>query len=46
MKQKPPSKEEGIELILKDQNLLKRPVTIRGKRKVLGYDEPSLRKIV
>lgn len=42
MKQKPPSKEEAIQLILKDQNLLKRPVVIKGKKKILGFDEAEL----
>ena len=42
MKQKPPSKEEAIKLILKEQNLLKRPVVIKGKRKILGFDETEL----
>jgi arsenate reductase len=45
MKEKPPSKEEAIQLILKDQNLLKRPVTVKGKRKIFGYNEPAFREI-
>lgn len=46
MKQKPPSKEEAIRLILKEQNLLKRPVIIKGKKKVLGFDEAELRELL
>lgn len=46
MKENPPSKEEAIRLILQDQNLLKRPVTVKGKRKIFGYDEPSLTGIL
>ena len=46
MKQKPPSKEEAIKLILKEQNLLKRPVIIKGKKKVLGFDEAELRELL
>lgn len=46
MKQKPPSKEEAIQLILKDQNLLRRPVIIKGNRKLLGFNEPELRKLL
>ncbi len=45
MKQKPPSKEEAIKLILKEQNLLKRPVVIKGKKKILGFDEAELRDL-
>ena len=46
MKQKPPSKEEAIKLILKEQNLLKRPVVIKGKKKILGFDETELRELL
>ena len=46
MKQKPPSKEEAIKLILKEQNLLKRPVVIKGKKKILGFDETELRGLL
>jgi len=46
MKEHPPGKEEGIRLILKEQNLLKRPVIIKGKRKILGFSEPDLKGIL
>ena len=46
MKQKPPSKEEAIKLMLKDQNLLKRPVIIKGKRKVTGFNEAEVRELL
>lgn len=46
MKQKPPSKQEAIQLILKDNNLLKRPVVIKGKKTVLGFDETALRGLL
>ncbi|MBI4526755.1 MAG: arsenate reductase [Deltaproteobacteria bacterium] len=46
MKEKPPSKEEAIKLILKDQNLLKRPVVLKGKKKVLGFDEAGLKNLL
>ncbi len=46
MKQKPPSKEEAIKLMLRDPNLLKRPVVIKGKKKVLGFDEARFKELV
>ena len=46
MKQKTPSKEEAIKLILKEQNLLKRPVVIKGKKKILGFDESQLKALL
>jgi len=46
MKQKPPSKDEAIKLILKDANLLKRPVLIKGKKKLTGFNEAELKEIL
>lgn len=45
MKQKPPSKDEAIKLMLKDPNLLKRPVTIKGKTKIIGFNEIELNRL-
>ena len=46
MKQKPPSKEEAIQLMLKDQNLLKRPVIIKGKQKLTGFNEAEVKELL
>jgi Spx/MgsR family transcriptional regulator len=46
MKQKPPSKDEAIKLMLKDANLLKRPVFIKGKRKLTGFNEAELKELL
>jgi arsenate reductase-like glutaredoxin family protein len=46
MKQKPPSKDEAIKLMLKDPNLLKRPVIIRGKKKVTGFNEAEVNELL
>jgi Spx/MgsR family transcriptional regulator len=46
MKQKPPSKDEAIKLMLKDPNLLKRPVIIKGKKKLTGFNEAELRQMI
>jgi Spx/MgsR family transcriptional regulator len=43
MKQKPPTKEQAISLMLKDPNLLKRPVIIKGKKKITGFNETELK---
>jgi len=43
MKQKPPSKDEAIKLMLKDANLLKRPVILKGKKKLTGFSEAELK---
>jgi Spx/MgsR family transcriptional regulator len=46
MKLKPPSKDEAIKLMLKDPNLLKRPVIIKGKRKLTGFNETEVKGIL
>lgn len=46
MKQKPPSKEEAIKLILQEQNLLRRPVIVKGKKKILGFNESEVAEIL
>jgi arsenate reductase-like glutaredoxin family protein len=46
MKQKPPSQEAAIKLMLKDPNLLKRPVIIKGKRKLAGFDETQIKALL
>jgi Spx/MgsR family transcriptional regulator len=46
MKQKPPSKDEAVRLMLKDANLLKRPVFIKGKKKLTGFDESQIKELL
>ena len=46
MKQKPPSKDEAIKLMLKDPNLLKRPVIIKGKKKLTGFNEAEIKQLL
>ena len=46
MKQKPPSKDQAIKLMVKDPNLLKRPVIIKGKKKVAGFNEAEIQAML
>jgi Spx/MgsR family transcriptional regulator len=46
MKRKPPSQEEAIKLMLKDPNLLKRPVIIKGKKKLTGFNEAEVKELL
>jgi Spx/MgsR family transcriptional regulator len=46
MKEKPPSKDDAIRLILKDANLLKRPVFIKGKKKLTGFNESQVKELL
>lgn len=42
MKENPPSRAEALELMAANPNLIKRPILIKGKGIVLGYDEARL----
>ena len=46
MKQKPPSKDQAIKLMLKDANLLKRPVIVKGKKKLTGFNEAAVNELL
>jgi Spx/MgsR family transcriptional regulator len=46
MKQKPPTKDDAIKLMLKDPNLLKRPVFIKGKKKLTGFNEAEVKELL
>ena len=46
MKRKPPSKDEAIKLMLKDANLLKRPLFIKGNKKFTGFNESQVKTML
>ena len=46
MKQQPPTIDDAIKLMLKDPNLLKRPVIIKGKKKLTGFNEAELKQLL
>ena len=45
MAEHPPSREEALQLMAQNPNLIRRPVVISGRAVVLGYDEPALRAV-
>ena len=46
MKDHPPSRAEALQLMAANPNLIKRPILIKGKEIVLGYDEERLAALV
>lgn len=46
MKQKPPSRSQAIKLMSKNPNLIRRPITVAGKKLVIGYDEEALKTLL
>ena len=45
MKEKPPSPAEAIRLMAQEPNLIRRPLVVRGRRMVAGFDEAALRDL-
>ncbi len=39
MKTNPPSRARAIEMMMKEPNLIRRPILVRGREIVLGFDE-------
>ena len=46
MKHKPPTLDEAIKLMVKDPNLLKRPVIVKGRKKLTGFNEAELKELL
>ncbi len=46
MRQNPPSKKEAIKLMLKDANLLRRPVIIKRNKKLTGFNEAEVKALL
>jgi arsenate reductase (glutaredoxin) len=45
MGQNPPSRDEALQLMAAEPNLIRRPVVLRGDDIVVGYDEEALKRI-
>jgi arsenate reductase-like glutaredoxin family protein len=46
MKENPPSPAEAIRLMAQEPNLIRRPLVVRGRRMVAGFDEKALRDLL
>ena len=46
MKENPPPRQEALRLMSENPNLIKRPILVKGREIVLGYDEPALSGLV
>jgi Spx/MgsR family transcriptional regulator len=45
MKEEPPPRKEAIRMMVKEPNLIRRPVILAGGRVVLGFDEKGMAKL-
>jgi arsenate reductase-like glutaredoxin family protein len=46
MKEKPPSAAEALRLMAKEPNLIRRPLVVRGRDLVAGFDEAALARLL
>ena len=46
MKESPPSRSEAIALMAKHPNLIKRPILVKGKQVLLGFNPEEVRKVL
>lgn len=46
MKDNPPPRDEALRLMAENPNLIKRPVVVKGKQIILGFDEDALQEIL
>jgi arsenate reductase len=44
MKESPPSRTEAIALMAKHPNLIKRPILVKGRQILLGFDPAAMRE--
>jgi arsenate reductase len=42
MSDNPPPRAEALRLMAENPNLIKRPILVKGREIVLGFDEPAL----
>ena len=45
MKENPPSRAEAIRMMVKEPNLIRRPVIVGGGRVVIGFDEDGIARL-
>ncbi len=46
MAEKPPTRTQAIRLMVKNPNLIKRPIVVRGDSVILGFDVPAYMKLM
>ncbi|MBI1951422.1 MAG: hypothetical protein HYS34_08685 [Acidobacteria bacterium] len=46
MAEHPPSPSDALRLMAKNPNLIRRPITVRGGDRVLGFDEVALARLL
>jgi arsenate reductase-like glutaredoxin family protein len=45
MREKPPSRDEALKLMAANPNLIKRPILVKGRSMLLGFEEEDWRAV-
>jgi Spx/MgsR family transcriptional regulator len=45
-REQPPTRAQAIRLMAQDPNLIKRPIVVKGRTQVLGFDQGKLRALI
>jgi arsenate reductase-like glutaredoxin family protein len=46
MKENPPPRAEALRLMAENPNLIRRPVIVKGKQVIAGWDEEAVRRLM
>ena len=46
MKHNPPPRAAALKLMSENPNLIKRPILVKGREIVLGFDEPTIERLL
>lgn len=46
MKESPPPRAEALQLMAKNPNLIRRPILVKGRQIVLGFDPAEMEKLL
>ena len=46
MRDHPPPREEALRLMSENPNLVKRPILVKGREIILGFDEDAMKAVI
>jgi len=46
MKESPPSRKEALQLMSENPNLIRRPILVKGKQIVFGWDRDAMQTLL
>jgi arsenate reductase-like glutaredoxin family protein len=46
MRDRPPRREEALRLMSENPNLIKRPILVKGREIILGFDQEAMKAVI